>query len=149
MDYEALRAGIADAVPYNAHLGLELLEVGDGRAVVRLPGGDHLDNHVGTWHAGGLFSAAEAASGAAFVGGFAERLGDITPLTRSANIEYTALARGPIDATATLDEDAAVLLERLDADGRVEFPVAIVLTDGDGKHVAEMTVTWNVRKNAS
>jgi acyl-coenzyme A thioesterase PaaI-like protein len=147
MDYEALRAGIAAAVPYNQHLGLELLEVADGRAVVRLPDGDHLVNHVGTQHAGGLFSAAEAASGAAFVGGFAERMGEVTPLARRASIEYTALARGPIDATATLAEPAAALLERLDADGRVEFPVSIELTDGDGKAVAAMTVTWNVRAN--
>jgi acyl-coenzyme A thioesterase PaaI-like protein len=148
MDYEALRAGIAEAIPYNKHLGLELLEVADGRAVVRLPEGGHLNNHVGTQHAGGLFSAAEAASGAAFVGGFAERLGEITPLARRASIEYTALARGPIDATATLGEDAASLLERLDADGRVEFPVAIELTDADGKQVATMTVDWHLRKNA-
>ena len=149
MDYEALRAGISAAVPYNRHLGLEVLEVGEGRAVVSLPDGDHLHNHVGTQHAGGLFSAAEAASGAAFVGGFAERMGDITPLARRASIEYTALARGPIDATARLAEDAAALLERLDADGRVEFPVAIEFTDGDGKQVAAMTVIWNVRTNAS
>ena len=148
MDYEALRAGIAAAVPYNQHLGLELVEVADGRAVARLPEGDHLNNHVGTQHAGGLFSAAEAASGAAFVGGFAERMGEITPLARRASIDYTALARGPIDATATLGEPAAALLERLDADGRVEFDVAIALTDAAGKQVAAMTVTWNVRKNA-
>ena len=148
MDYEALRAGIAAAVPYNQHLGLELVEVADGRAVVRLPQGDHLNNHVGTQHAGGLFSAAEAASGAAFVGGFAERMGEITPLARRASIDYTALARGPIDATATLGEPAAALLERLDADGRVEFDVAIALTDAAGEQVAAMTVTWNVRKNA-
>jgi len=148
MDYEALRAGISAAVPYNRHLGLALLEVGDGRAVVRLPADERLHNHVGTQHAGGLFSAAEAASGAAFIGGFAERLGEITPLVRGASVEYTAPARGAIDATATLAEDASALLERLDADGRVDFPVQIELADADGKKVAAMTVTWNVRKNA-
>ena len=147
MDYGAIRDGLAAAIPYNAHLGLEIAEVGPGRGVVRLPDDERLRNHVGTQHAGGLFSAAEAASGAAFVGAFAERLGEITPLARSASIQYVALARGPIVATATLEEDAAGLLERLDSEGRVEFPVRVDLTDERDATVAEMTVDWHVRRN--
>ena len=80
MDYETVRAGLEQAIPYNRHVGLEVLEVGDGTAIVRLPEADVLKNHVGSQHAGALFSAGEAASGGAFVGSFAERLGEITPL---------------------------------------------------------------------
>jgi acyl-coenzyme A thioesterase PaaI-like protein len=147
MDHEALRAGLNDAIPFNKHLGLEVLEVGDGRGVVRLPDGAQLQNHVGSQHAGGLFSAAEAASGAAFVGAFGERLGEITPLAKSARIDYLKLARGPIEATGTLAEPKEELLERLDAEGRVEFPVQVELSDGDGVKVAAVTVDWHVRKN--
>ena len=147
MDYEAIKDGLTAAIPYNAHLGLEVVEVGPGRGVVRLPDDERLRNHVGTQHAGGLFSAAEAASGAAFVGAFAEKLGEITPLARSASIQYVALARGPITATATLEEDAAALLERLDAEGKVQFPVQVELTDEQDSTVAEVTVDWHVRKN--
>lgn len=148
MDYDALRDGLAVAIPYNTHLGLEFTEVGPGRGVVRLPDAEHLRNHVGSQHAGGLFSAAEAASGAAFVGAFAERMGEITPLARAASIEYLKLARGPITATATLNDDAAALLEQLDADGRVQFAVEVVLADEQDNEVARMTVDWHVRKNA-
>ena len=74
MDYEAVRAGMQQAIPYNNHLGLEVVEVADGRGVVRLPESDSLLNHVASQHAGALFSAGEAASGAAFVGGFAEQM---------------------------------------------------------------------------
>jgi acyl-coenzyme A thioesterase PaaI-like protein len=147
MDYEAIKGGLTTAIPYNAHLGLEVVDVGPGRGVVRLPDDERLRNHVGTQHAGGLFSAAEAASGAAFVGAFAEKLGEITPLARSASIQYVALARGPITATATLEEDATALLERLDAEGRVQFPVQVELTDEQDATVAEVTVEWHVRKN--
>jgi len=147
MDFEAVRAGMEAAIPFNKHLGLELTEVAEGRGVVRLPEGDHLENHVGSQHAGALFSAAEAASGAAFVGAFAERMGEITPLARAARIDYLKLAKGPITATGTLGEEKAALLERLDADGRVEFPVGVELTDGDGVKVAEVTVDWHVRRN--
>ena len=148
MDYEALRGGLATAVPYNDHLGLEILEVAAGRGVVRLPDGEHLRNHVGSQHAGALFSAAEAASGAAFVGAFAERMGEIRPLARAASIEYLKIAHGPITANASLEVDAAELLARLDADGKVQFPVEVTLADEQGTEVARMTVDWHVRKNA-
>ena len=148
MDHAALRDGLAVAIPYNTHLGLEFVEVGPGRGVVRLPDDEHLRNHVGSQHAGGLFSAAEAASGGAFVGAFAERMGDITPLARAASISYLKLARGPITATASLEQEPDDLLARLDADGKVQFPVEVSLTDEQGTEVAKVTVDWHVRKNA-
>ena len=147
MDYDAVRKGLEQAIPYNRHLGLEVTEVADGRGVVRLPEEDHLKNHVGSQHAGALFSAGEAASGAAFVGAFAERMGDITPLARSADVSYRKIAHGPITATGSLGEPKAALLERLDADGRVEFPVEVDLADAEGNTVAAMTVRWHVRRN--
>ena len=148
MDYESLRAGLAQAIPYNNHLKLELAGIGEGNGSVRLPDDDELKNHVGSQHAGGLFSAGEFASGAAFVGAFAERMGDLTPLAKSASIDYLKLAKGPITASGRLGEDRSALLERLDADGRVEFPIDVELTDEDGTTVARMTVDWHVRRNS-
>ena len=148
MDYEAVRQGLEQAIPYNRYLGLEVGEVGDGRGVVRLPADERLHNHVGSQHAGALFSAGEAASGAAFVGAFAERMGEITPLARTAEISYLKLARGAITATGTLGESKDALVARLESDGKVEFPVEVELSDAEGNTVASMTVNWHVRKNA-
>jgi acyl-coenzyme A thioesterase PaaI-like protein len=148
MDFDALRAGLSQAIPLNQHLGLEIVEIAEGRGVVRLPDDERLRNHVGSQHAGGLFSAGEAASGGAFVGAFAEQMGNLTPLARSARIEYLKLAKGPITATATLAGGAGPLLEQLEADGRVQFPVQVELNDEQGEEVARMTVEWHVRKNA-
>jgi acyl-coenzyme A thioesterase PaaI-like protein len=147
MDYDALRDGIGAAVPFNNHIGLEVTELGPGTATVRLPDDEALRNHVGTQHAAGLFAAAEAASGGAFVGAFAERMGEIRPLASNAEIAYTKLAKGPIEARAEL-AGGAELLERLDADGKVSFPVAVTLTDNEGITVATATVQWHVRKTA-
>lgn len=146
MDYEAVRAGMQVAIPFNVHLGLEIIEIGEGTATVRLPDDPKLLNHVGSQHAGGLFTAAEAASGGAFVGAFAERMGEIVPLAKSASINYVALAKGPIDARATLGEPKDDLLSRLDADGKVLFTVTVELADGEGTKVAEVSVDWHVRK---
>ncbi len=148
MDYEPVRAAMEAAIPYNRYLGLALSEVGDGRGVVVLPEEEHLHNHVGSQHAGALFSAGEAASGAAFVGAFAEHMGNITPLARSAEISYLKLAKGPITATGTLGAPKDELLSSLEADGKVQFPVTVELANTEGTKVAEMTVTWHVRKNS-
>lgn len=148
MDYEAIRGGLEQAIPYNRYLGLEVVEVAPGRGVVTLPDRDDLRNHVGSQHAGALFSAGEAASGAAFVGAFAERLGDLTPLAQGAEITYRRIAKGAITATGTLGADREDLLSRLDGDGKVEFPVEVELTDAGGDVVAAMTVKWHVKTNA-
>ena len=110
--------GFEAAIPYNRHLGLEVAEVGEGRGVITLPDDDRLHNHVGSQHAGALFSAGEAASGAAFMGAFAEHLGDITPLARSAEISYLKLAKGPITATGTLGREGGAAVERSTPTGR-------------------------------
>jgi acyl-coenzyme A thioesterase PaaI-like protein len=148
IDFDAVRAGLEQAIPFNKHLGLEVVGVTDGSGSVRLPDDPNLLNHVGSQHAGALFSAAEAASGAAFVGAFLERMGEITPLAKSASIDYRKIAKGPIVATGTLGEDKATLLGRLDADGRVEFTIDVSLRDAEDVEVATTTVNWHIHKNA-
>src|SRR3954447_15615062 len=103
--------------------------------------------HPGAPLAAPLFPAAETASGAAFVGAFAERMGEVTPLARSAEISYEKIAKGPIDATAKLGVPPAEALITLDSEGKVVFPCEIELTDASGQRVATATVDWHVRLN--
>lgn len=146
-DFDAIAQGMTQAVPFAGHLGLEILSIGDGEAVARLPERDELTNHVGSQHAGALFTVAEAASGGAFVGAFAERIGEVTPLARGAEISYEKIANGPIEARAKLGVPAAEALATLDAEGKVVFPCEIELTDPEGRRVATATVQWHVRLN--
>jgi acyl-coenzyme A thioesterase PaaI-like protein len=147
MDYDALRDGMAAAVPFNTYVGLEIREVGPGYAIVRLPDDERLYNHVGSQHASGLFAAAEAASGGAFLAGFGERIAELRPLTTRAQIAYSKLATGPIDARAELP-DTDALLATIEAEGKVVFEVPVTLTNAGGETVATATVEWHVRKNA-
>jgi uncharacterized protein (TIGR00369 family) len=146
LDYDALKKGLETAVPFVKLLELEYVELGPGTATVRLPERPELTNHVGSQHAGGLFTLAETASGGAFVAAFAERLGEITPLAKAAHISYEKIAKGPIDATASLDPGD--LIDRLDAEGKVEFPIEVTMADSEGTQVATATVDWHVRKNS-
>jgi uncharacterized protein (TIGR00369 family) len=149
VDFDAIAKGMEMAVPFVGHLGIEIVDVGAGEATVRLPRRPELSNHVGSQHAGALFTAAETASGAAFVGAFAIRMGDVTPLARAAEINYERIANGAITATGKLGIDAAEALATLDEEGKVEFPCEVELTDGDGKRVATATIRWHVRLKES
>ncbi len=146
-DFEAIAQAMNQAVPFAGHLGLEITRIGEGEAVVRLPERAELTNHVGSQHAGALFTVAETASGAAFVGAFAERLAEVTPLARSAEIAYEKIAKGPIDATAKLGVPGEEALAILDSEGKVVFPCEIELTDSQGQRVATARVDWHVRVN--
>jgi acyl-coenzyme A thioesterase PaaI-like protein len=149
VDFDAIAKGMTLAVPFVGHLKLEVTEMSEGEATVLLPDLPELHNHVGSQHAGALFTAAETASGAAFVGAFAARMGDVVPLAKAAEIAYEKVAQGPIEARATLGIDAAEALAKLDADGRVEFPCQVTLSDGDGQTVATANVDWHVRLKAA
>jgi uncharacterized protein (TIGR00369 family) len=145
IDFDAIAKGMAIAVPYIAHMGIEVTEMSEGAATAVLPDRPELHNHVGSQHAGALFGVAETASGAAFVGAFAARMGEVTPLARSAEIAYVKVARGAVEAKAKLGVPAAEALATLDRDGRDDFSVEVEMTDGEGDVVATATVDWNVR----
>lgn len=146
-DFDAIAQGMTQAVPFAGYLDLNITSVVAGEAVVVLPERAELTNHVGSQHAGALFTVAEAASGAAFVGAFAERMGEVTPLARSAEISYEKIAKGPIEARARLAMPAEEALATLDSEGKVVFPCEIELVDGEGTRVATATVQWHVRLN--
>jgi uncharacterized protein (TIGR00369 family) len=149
IDFDLIAKSMGTAVPYIGHMGIEVTEMSEGAATALLPDRPELHNHVGSQHAGALFGVAETASGAAFVGAFAVRMGDVTPLARSAQIAYVKVARGVVEAKARLTKPAAEALATLDQDGRVDFSVEVELTDSAGDVVATATVDWNVRLKAS
>jgi len=146
-DFDAIAKGMTMAIPFAGHLGVTVTSMAEGEATALLPERDELKNHVGSQHAGALFSVAETASGAAFVGTFAERMGELTPLARSAEISYEKIAHGPIEAKATLGVPKDEALATLDAEGKVEFRCHVLLTDAEGTQVASASVDWHVRLN--
>lgn len=141
-----MRSGLQQAVPFNQHLGLEVVELGIGRGVIRLPDDGQLRNHVGSQHASALFAAGQAAAGAAVAAALVERLESLEPLTESAEITYTKIPRGPITATGVLRATPHELLDELEREGSARFGIDVSLTDGAGDTVAEMTVRWLVRQ---
>jgi acyl-coenzyme A thioesterase PaaI-like protein len=147
VDYAAMATGYQGLIPFAKFIGLQVKSIGPGVATVVLPEAPTTMNHVQSQHAGALFTAGESASGGAFIGTFAERMGEITPLAQSAEITYKKIARGDITANATFNADTAAIFEELDREGKVRFTVQVELVDAEANVVAEMSVQWYVRKN--
>ena len=133
-------ADFVTALPFNTLVGVSA----DGEGLA-LRDADALHNHVGTVHAGALFTLGEAASGVAIARNVAAALGGAMPVTRSAVITYRKPARGRIRARAGLAEDVDAIAARLQRDGKASFDVNVVLVDDANIEVATMTVAWYVR----
>lgn len=147
-DFDAIRTGLSQAVPFVRTLGLEYLELSAGRALLRLPDRSDLHNHVAGPHAGAMFTLGESATGAVVIGSFSDLLGTYTPLAAGAQIRYRALAMGPVTAEARLASPAAEIRSELAAAGKVRFDVDVVLRDEAGTTTGEMTVSWALRPNS-
>lgn len=143
--YEMIRAMMSEAVPFARYVGVELLEVGDGFAGARLVQQHDLSNHVGTIHAGALFTLAETTSGAAMAGAFVDMIAQLRPVAAEARIVYSKLVRGTVQCTAATSEPAEELRRRLREEHKVVFDVLVELINEDEQPVATMTVSWNVR----
>jgi uncharacterized protein (TIGR00369 family) len=146
IDYAALPQLFAAAVPFAGFLGIAYDSVSPGHAVLRLPDDPAKHNHIGTLHAGALFSLAESASGLCMMATVAERLSGVTPLAARAEITYRKVARGDVTATARVDAPVEEILATLDSVGKVRFAVEVELADDSGEVCAEVTVDWHLRK---
>jgi acyl-coenzyme A thioesterase PaaI-like protein len=146
MDYQAIRAQINRSVPFAGHVKVEVTQVGAGTAEASLPEDAALQNHVGTQHAGALFTLAEAASGAAMVGSFPDLAATIGPVVKDAAIRYLKAARGPIQARATLAASDADIRAELASTGRADFKIDVQLLDQAGVEVANADFLWSMRK---
>ena len=134
---------VAKAVPFVGHVGLQVTAT-TGAQRVRLPADGRLDNHVGTRHAGALFTAAETASGMAVFALMTRTSLHAVPLVVDASIRYVAPARGAIDARPTSDTTDDAVVRALAERGRASLGVDVDLLDETGTVVASASFTWLV-----
>lgn len=135
---------IVVTLPFNQHLGLTASADGG----LSLPDDPRLTNHVGTRHAGALFTLGEAASGAALFDAIGDRMAGVSPIVRTARIDYLKPARGVL-ASKAAPVDGEDALARLSADGKADLDVVVEVIDEAGVVVAKLTVTWALRRARS
>jgi uncharacterized protein (TIGR00369 family) len=144
IDYQSLRTQLTAAVPFARHAGVEITEIADGSAVAQLVQSEPLSNHLGSVHAGAIFTLGETASGAAMVGAFAQTATMIRPLATSASISYLKLGRGTLTAQARTEIPGADLRRQLHENGLVTFQVHVDVQDDRDRVIAQLVVSWRV-----
>lgn len=146
--YTLMKAFFEQNVPFAKHTGIELLVIADGHGAAQLPDVQETQNHMGSQHAGALFTLAEAASGAASVSLFADKIALVRAAIVEAKIAYKKSARGVIRGEGKLRRKGADIMEDFGRDGVVNFFVDVVLTNTDGVEVATMEVNWRIKSNS-
>ncbi|MES2296201.1 MAG: YiiD C-terminal domain-containing protein [Pseudomonadota bacterium] len=142
MVYERIKQQMMDTLPFVRLLGISIDEIGAGTSKVSMPFDAKLTNHLGTPHAGALFTLAETASGAAMAGGFADLILGLRPVAKESRIQYQKVAKGATRADGRVPGDIDALKAQLKADGKVAFPVEVDVFDCEGTLAAQVQVDW-------
>jgi uncharacterized protein (TIGR00369 family) len=142
MVYERIKQQMMETLPLVRTLGIRIDSIGPGTAEVSMPDDGKLHNHLGTPHAGALFTLAETASGAAMAGGFAELIMGLRPVAKASRIQYQKVAKGATRASGRVPGDLAALKAQLAADGKIAFPVEVDIFDEHGTLAAQVQVDW-------
>ena len=134
------------ATPFARTLAIEVLDVDDRRALLRLPARDDLANHVGGPHAGAIFTLGEAAAAVLMLHRFGDWMDRAVPLAVSAAIEWSRLARSSVTAEATADGVADRVRAQLAAGERPEWETTVAFRrEQDGEECARMTVLLTLK----
>ncbi len=133
-------------VPFVRTLGLTIdRTTTPGRAVARLPARPEVNNHLGTAHAGAVYTVAETASGTAALSVFGDAVaaGAFIALKES-RVAHLKACPGAVTATATLVDDPSALRSNYATSGKVDFPIEVSLMVDDVP-TATMTFVWALR----
>ena len=109
----------------------------------------NLTNHIGTFHAGALFTLAETASGL-YLESLSESNSDaLLPLLRTSSVKYKHPAQGTVHAQASVDpDDFSSFKQQLHKRGRASITVDVTILDEAEKICMIGTFGWYVqRKN--
>ncbi|HEX4293739.1 MAG TPA: DUF4442 domain-containing protein [Rhizomicrobium sp.] len=147
--YEIIKRQLAEIIPLNKLLGIEVTSIGDGTAQARLAFHPEVTNHIGSMHATAIFGLAEAASGGALSGAFAPVVLDIRPVAVSARVDFLKVARSDLVAGAATSIPPETLRATLAASGKVVFDVTVEIRDSAAADIGRMTVSWHVTKKAA
>lgn len=121
------------------YLAIEPVQAGGGTATIRLdPRPEHL-NHNGTVNAAVLYGLAEVAGAGAVVADMLDLAAQSYTVVKRAAIEYTAPARGVLEASGQVDGVAVEAAKAKVAAGTaVEVEVPVSVRDSSGDEVASV-----------
>lgn len=132
-------------VPFAAALGVEP----DGAGGLLMRPKDSVGNHLGTVHAGALFTLAESASAECLLQSFPELAESVVPVLRAAKTRYRRAATTTVRAVGNVrDEDRAVLRNQLERKGRAVVTVEMEVRGTESNLVCTGSFEWYIQAQA-
>ena len=144
MDISAIPTLLPAMVPFIDTVGLRIDAVGPGTATATLPARRAVNNHMGTAHAGAVYTLGESASGAVVLGLLGDQLPGIFIALKSAAVTHLKARPGDVEARAMLVGEPAAVRSSYEATGKVDFDVAVSLLV-EGVETARVVYTWAAR----
>lgn len=145
MSAQRIHDMLASIVPFVRTVGLTVTEVGPGTATALLANETAVQNHIGSVHAGALYTLGESATGAVVLGLFGDLLPNVFIALKGATVAHSKARPGDLTALATLDGDAAAVRAAYEAEGKADFDVHVRF-EVDGTEVATVTYSWAARR---
>ena len=127
------------ALPFNHLVGLRKSEKKD--VLLKLPFATKVTNHLGTVHAGAIYTLAEAASAAVLVKHRGARC-DVGGVVRKASSKYSSPGKSTLRAYSDLEvAEVEKAIAKIDARGRALLSVPVVVKSRDGI-VGQFVFEW-------
>ncbi len=147
--FDIVRKQLSRTVPFAKLLGVAVEDLDADGATAALEPAAHLNNHVGTLHAGVVFTACETASGAALAGALLPTIMKTRYVVRDARITYLKPAKGRLVCYGRLARPAADVVAELERDGRAEIAIEVEARIADDLApavlVAQASFHWHLR----
>lgn len=144
-DPQAVSNILEEMVPFIKKVGIKVKHIAPREATCTLPADPSNMNHIGTFHAGAIFTLAETAGGAIMIASF-----DMTKyrlVIRSAEINYKKPSSTELSCSISMPEaEVSRVLAEVDTKGKIDLPVKMALTDSAGTVIAEVTAIYNIKK---
>lgn len=132
-------------IPFNKFIEISPSSADD--CALELAFNDHMQNHLGTFHASAQFALAEACSGLALQRHFIHLADSVVPVLRKSELKFKRPAQSTILAKAHLDTKTKEEFElQLEKKGRATITVPVKITDQQGNITLVGTYEWYVQK---
>ena len=145
MDLENIRQLFRQLVPFVTKVGIEIDEVADHHVKLRFPRDPSNFNHVGSYHAGALFTFAETSAAAGLA--MALDLSRYRIVVKHGEIAYRRAVYDEITCSVDIRPEqlteATAVVER---EGRGTVPVTVQFLDRDGQVCTEATMTFHLKR---
>ena len=138
-DLAGITTLIESGSPFARTLGPRVVSVTEGEVELAVDVPASLNNHMGGPHAAAIFGFAETAAAGIVVSVFEDLVGiGAIPMVKSAEIDYSQIAHGPVTAHATFTGDEAGVRASFELRGVAVFPVDVIVSTADGTQTAHL-----------